>query len=73
MFFILSLFFFLLQNWRTGGRNKCCPRGRAGISEREEVLGKGGRRVNTVQKCVHMYVNGKMIPVETITGTGRGR
>jgi hypothetical protein len=30
--------------------------------------GKGGRRVNIVQKCVHIYVNAKMIPVETIPG-----
>jgi predicted RNA-binding protein YlqC (UPF0109 family) len=32
----------------------------------EEVMGKGGRRVNTVKECVYMYVNAKMIPVETI-------
>jgi hypothetical protein len=24
-------------------------------------------------KCVHMYVNGTMIPVETIPGMGRGK
>jgi hypothetical protein len=30
-----------------------------------EVARKGSRRVNTVQKCVHMYINAKMIPVET--------
>jgi hypothetical protein len=24
--------------------------------------------VNMAQKCVHMYVNAKMIPVETISG-----
>jgi hypothetical protein len=28
-------------------------------------------RVHTVQKCVHMYVNAKMIPVETIPRMGR--
>jgi hypothetical protein len=34
-------------------------------------LGKGGRRVNSAQKkCVHMYVNAKTIPVETIPGMG---
>jgi hypothetical protein len=32
----------------------------------------GSRRVNTVQKCVHMYVNAKMIPVETIPGMEGG-
>jgi hypothetical protein len=30
--------------------------------------GKGYRRVNMVQICVHMYVYGKMIPVATILG-----
>jgi hypothetical protein len=34
---------------------------------------KGGKRVNTVQKCVHVYVNAKMITFETIPGIrGRG-
>jgi hypothetical protein len=36
------------------------------------VAGKGGRRVNTVQKCVHMYVNAKMIPFKTVPGIGGG-
>jgi hypothetical protein len=31
-----------------------------------EVVGKRGRRVNMVQKCVHRHVNAKMIPVETV-------
>jgi hypothetical protein len=35
-------------------------------------MGKGGRRVNTVQKCVYMYVNAKMIPVETVPGIRGG-
>jgi hypothetical protein len=34
------------------------------------VAGKWHRMVNMVQKCVHMYVNVKMIPVETIPRTG---
>jgi hypothetical protein len=29
--------------------------------------------VNIVQYCVHMYVNGKMITVETIPGMGEGK
>jgi hypothetical protein len=29
---------------------------------------KGIRKVNMVQKCVHMYVNAKMISVETVPG-----
>jgi hypothetical protein len=37
-----------------------------------EVMGKGGRKVNTVQKCVHMYVNAKIILVQTIQRIGRG-
>jgi hypothetical protein len=28
-------------------------------------VGEKGRRVNALQKCVHLYVNAKMIPVET--------
>jgi hypothetical protein len=34
--------------------------------------GERSRRVNRVQKYVHMYVNTKMIPVETIPGIGMG-
>jgi hypothetical protein len=37
-----------------------------------EVAGKGCRRVNIVQKCAHMYVNAKMMPIETISGMGEG-
>jgi hypothetical protein len=36
-------------------------------------MGKEGRRVNMMQKCVHMNVNAKMIPVETIQGIRVGR
>jgi hypothetical protein len=39
---------------------------------RGEVVGKGSRRVNMCKNCVHDYVNEKMIPVETISGMGRG-
>jgi hypothetical protein len=34
-------------------------------------MGKGHGRVNIVH-YVHMYVNGKMIPVETVPGMGGG-
>jgi hypothetical protein len=34
------------------------------------VAGKGGRRVNTLQKCVHIHVNAITIPVVTIPGIG---
>jgi hypothetical protein len=65
MFFILSFLFLLLHNWTTGGWSKSCTGERAGTSGRGKVLGKGGRRLNMVQKCAHMYVNAKIIPVET--------
>jgi hypothetical protein len=41
-----------------------------GVSGRGEVLWKRGKWVNTVQKFLHMHVNAKMIPVESITGMG---
>jgi hypothetical protein len=37
-----------------------------------EDVGKGYRRLNMVKYYVHMYVIGKMIPVETIPGMGGG-
>jgi hypothetical protein len=51
-------FFFLLQNWRTGGQNRFCGRwgGELGTSGRGEVAEKEGRRVNMVQiLCTHKY------------------
>jgi hypothetical protein len=33
---------------------------------------KGDKKVNMVQKCVHIYVNAKMIPVETSPGIRGG-
>jgi hypothetical protein len=33
---------------------------------------KGWRRVNMVEYYALMYVNGKMRPIETIPGMGRG-
>jgi hypothetical protein len=33
-------------------------------------MGKGSRRVNTCKNYVHLYVNAKMITVETIPGIG---
>jgi hypothetical protein len=48
------------QEGRTGpaqGGEEFCTSGSG------EVAGKGGRRVNTAQKCVHMYVNAKTILV----------
>jgi hypothetical protein len=55
MFFIFSFLFFLLRNQRTGGWNRYCLERRAGTSGRGEVLGKGDRRVNMLQKmCTHV-------------------
>jgi hypothetical protein len=50
MVFLFSFLFFILQNQRRGRLNKSCPGRRADTSGRAEVLGKGGRRVNLVQK-----------------------
>jgi hypothetical protein len=30
-------------------------------------------RVKAVQKCVHIHVNAKMVPVETVPGMGGGK
>jgi hypothetical protein len=51
--------------------NRSCPSG--GWHQWEGGgSGKGYRRVNTVKKCVYMYVNVKMIPTETFPGKGEG-
>jgi hypothetical protein len=71
MFFFLSFLFLLLQNQRIGGQNKSCPGGKAGISGREEVMGKEGRRMNTVQKMSTLACKCKIIPVQTIIGISR--
>jgi hypothetical protein len=41
-----------------------------GTSEREEVMAKVSRRVNTMQKMCAHACNAKMIPVETTPGNG---
>jgi hypothetical protein len=43
--------------------------GRGGTSERWEDVGKGCAH----KFCVHMYLNGKMRPVETIARMGERR
>jgi hypothetical protein len=62
--------FFIYKIREQEGRTGPAQEMRAGTSRRGEVVGKGGWMVNTVQKCVHMYVNAKLIPVETIPGIG---
>jgi hypothetical protein len=68
MLFFLSSIFFLLQNQIKGGQNRFCPgrEGLIGTSERGEMVGIESKGVNIVQKSLHMCVNAKIIPVETI-------
>jgi hypothetical protein len=40
------------------------------VGKRGDMHGEICRRVNMIQVLCHMYVNGKSIPVETITGMG---
>jgi hypothetical protein len=61
-------FFFLLQNRRMGGEQNRSFLG--GWYQWEGGKGVGGRI--WCKYCVHMYVNTKMIPVETILGMGLG-
>jgi hypothetical protein len=57
-----------LHNWRTELWNRSCL-GRKGWYQWEgEEVGKVNRRMNVVKYCVLIYVNGKMIPTETIPG-----
>jgi hypothetical protein len=58
MSFFVCLF---LKNWRTGGHFL------SGKVAGKDVA-KCCRRVNMVQICIHMYVNGKMRPIKTIPG-----
>jgi hypothetical protein len=59
-------FFFHLQNRRTGGQNRSClgswyqwERGGRGEKVKEGEYGTN---------CVHLYINGKLSPVETLPG-----
>jgi hypothetical protein len=54
------------QEGRTGLLWRVCTSGRG------EVWGESIRGWIWYQYCVHMYENGKMKPVETIPGIGRG-
>jgi hypothetical protein len=58
--------FFLLQNWRTR-MEQVQSREVGDTSGRGKEVGKLCGRVNILHiLCVHIYVSGKMIPVETI-------
>jgi hypothetical protein len=41
------------------------------VSVEGEVVGKGCKRVILCKFCIPMYVNAKMIPVETLPGMGK--
>jgi hypothetical protein len=62
MFFFFSFLFCKIgeQEGRTG------PAQGGGLVPVGKVVGKRDRMVNTVQKCVYVHVNAKMIPVETV-------
>jgi hypothetical protein len=61
MFFFLSL----LQNLRTGARNRSCPGGLA-AEGRGWWQGKGIEGCIQCKRCVHMHINAKMIHIETV-------
>jgi hypothetical protein len=69
-FFFFFSFFFQKIGEQGGGTGP--DQGKVNINERGEVVGKGSRKVNMVQNCVHMHVNAKIIPVETIARVGGG-
>jgi hypothetical protein len=47
--------------------------GRVVTSRKREVVGKRVRGRIWCKYCVHVYINGKMRPVETIPGMGEER
>jgi hypothetical protein len=51
MFFLLS--FLVCKIGEQEGKTDPCPGSRVGTSKRGEMMGKGGRRVNTVPKNVY--------------------
>jgi hypothetical protein len=52
-FIFFSFFFYKIREQE--GQNRSCPVRRIDNNGRGEVMGKGGRRVNTVQKmCAHV-------------------
>jgi hypothetical protein len=47
-----------------------CGGGRFGTGGRGEVVGKGVGGWIWCKQCIHIYVNAKMISVETVPGSG---
>jgi hypothetical protein len=70
MFLCLSFMFFLLQNQRRGGLNRFCL-GRVAVGRFWHWWAHW--RMNMVQVKKKMYVNAKMILVESAPGMGKGR
>jgi hypothetical protein len=60
------LFFFFYKISEQEGRT--CPGWGVGTSGKGRDMRKGCKRVNMVKYYIHMCVNGKMRPVETISG-----
>jgi hypothetical protein len=61
--------FFLLSSIKSNRREEqVLPDRGIGTSGRERSQRKVGRGKIQYKKCVHVYVNAKMIPVETIPG-----
>jgi hypothetical protein len=69
-FFIF--FFPLLQNQRIGGWNRSSSGGWLVLVGGGRWQGKGVGGWIWCKKCVHMYENAKMMPVETVPGMGQG-
>jgi hypothetical protein len=66
------LFFFFLFYKKGEQESKTGPVWEVGSSGNGEEIRKGCERENMVEIfCTHIYVNGKMRPVETIPGIGK--
>jgi hypothetical protein len=63
----MSFFFFCKIGEQEGRTGPVCGVGTSGSGEE---VGKGCGKVNMVQILCTYYINGKMIPVETIPGMG---
>jgi hypothetical protein len=72
-YFAFYVFYFFFYKIGKQGTGQVLRGGRGGgTSGKGEMVGKGIRRVNMVKKCVHMYVNAKMISTETLPGIRGG-
>jgi hypothetical protein len=69
-----AFLFFFFSCTKSESRNKSCVGAGGGISTdgRGKIVGKGGRRVNTVKRCVHMHVNAKLYHLKLFQEWGKG-